>query len=139
MGATVFGLAYAELFTGAANIFGGPLTEATGALHTVWFPNWEIIILYGFHCTVIGLLLAMTLIDQDNQRIPLAARCRRASRSSSRAPTSGRTCIQSGRGPFKFATLRRRSIRLRAFFGAPPRCWPPPRCATHADGKTPPV
>lgn len=70
MGATCFALAYVELFTGAANIFGGPLTEATGALHTVWFPNWDVITLYAFHSSLLALLLAMTLIDQDDQRIP---------------------------------------------------------------------
>jgi len=70
MGATCFTLAYVELFSGAANIFGGPLTDAVGALHTVWTPNWEVITLYAFHAALLALLLAMVLIDQDEQKIP---------------------------------------------------------------------
>lgn len=70
MGAACFALAYVELFSGAANIFGGPLADASGALHIVWTPNWEIITLYAFHCTLLALLLAMVLIDQDEQKIP---------------------------------------------------------------------
>ncbi len=70
LGVTFFALAYIELFSGASNIFGGPLTEAVGSLHTIWIPNGEIIALYAFHAALLALLLALVLIDQDNQRIP---------------------------------------------------------------------
>lgn len=69
MGAAFFVLAYAELFSGAANL-PAALADPAGALHSVVFPNWELIILYGYHATLLSLLMAMGLIDQDRQRIP---------------------------------------------------------------------
>jgi prepilin signal peptidase PulO-like enzyme (type II secretory pathway) len=70
MGATFFLLAYVELFSGAANVPGGPFAEATSAWHTVWNPNWTVLRIYSYHCTLLALLLSMALIDQDRQRIP---------------------------------------------------------------------
>jgi leader peptidase (prepilin peptidase)/N-methyltransferase len=70
MGAAFFTLAYVELFTGAANIPNGPFTDATGAWHIVWNPNWTVLRFYIYHCTLLSLLMAMALIDQDKQRIP---------------------------------------------------------------------
>lgn len=65
-----FALAYFELFSGGANLPGRPPAEFTGALHTVWYPDWSIIRAYAYHGTLLSLLLAMALIDQDRQRIP---------------------------------------------------------------------
>jgi prepilin signal peptidase PulO-like enzyme (type II secretory pathway) len=70
MGATFFLLAYVELFTGASNVPGGPFTEMTSAWHTVWNPNWIVLRIYIYHCTLLTLLMPMALIDQDRQRIP---------------------------------------------------------------------
>jgi prepilin signal peptidase PulO-like enzyme (type II secretory pathway) len=69
MGTAFFVLAYVELFSGAANL-PAALADPAGALHSVVFPNWELIILYGYHATLLSLLMAMGLIDQDRQRIP---------------------------------------------------------------------
>lgn len=70
MGAAFFTLAYVELFSGGANIPNGPFTDATGAWHVVWNPNWTVLRFYIYHCTLLSLLMAMALIDQDRQRIP---------------------------------------------------------------------
>lgn len=69
MGAAFFVLAYVELFSGAANL-PAALADPSGALNSVVFPNWELIILYAYHATLLSLLMAMGLIDQDRQRIP---------------------------------------------------------------------
>lgn len=69
MGTAFFVLAYVELFSGAANL-PAALADQAGALHSVVFPNWELIIVYGFHATLLSLLMATGLIDQDRQRIP---------------------------------------------------------------------
>lgn len=69
MGTAFFVLAYVELFSGAENL-PAALADPPGALHSVVFPNWELIILYGYHATLLSLLMAMGLIDQDRQRIP---------------------------------------------------------------------
>jgi leader peptidase (prepilin peptidase)/N-methyltransferase len=70
MGSAFFLLAYVELFSGAANVPGGPFTEATGAWHLIWNPNWTVLRIYIYHCTLLSTLMAMALIDQDRQRIP---------------------------------------------------------------------
>jgi len=70
MGAAFFILAYVELFSGGANIPNGPFTNATGAWHVVWNPNWTVLCFYIYQCTLLSLLMAMALIDQDKQRIP---------------------------------------------------------------------
>ena len=69
MGTAFFVLAYVELFSGAANL-PAALADPAGALHSVVLPNWELIIVYGYHATLLSLLMAMGLIDQDRQRIP---------------------------------------------------------------------
>lgn len=69
MGIAFFVLAYAEIFTGAANL-PGPLAEPSGALHTVVFPDWRLLWLFAFHATLLSLLMAAGLIDQDKQPIP---------------------------------------------------------------------
>jgi leader peptidase (prepilin peptidase)/N-methyltransferase len=63
-------LAYVELFSAGANLPGGPFSEATGAWHVVWNPNWTVLRLYAYHCMLLSVLMAMLLIDQDKQRIP---------------------------------------------------------------------
>jgi leader peptidase (prepilin peptidase)/N-methyltransferase len=70
MGLAFFALAYVELFSGGANLPGRPAAELTGALHTVWNSDWSVIRVYAYHGTLLALLMAMALIDQDRQRIP---------------------------------------------------------------------
>jgi hypothetical protein len=70
MGAALATLAYVELFSGGANLPGGPFTEATGAWHTVWNPNGTLLGIYGYHAGLLCVLMAMALIDEDRQRIP---------------------------------------------------------------------
>jgi leader peptidase (prepilin peptidase)/N-methyltransferase len=70
MGGAFVALAYAEVFTGAANVPGGPFAEATGAWHNIWNPNWTVLRIFMYHGLLLSLLMAMALIDQDRQRIP---------------------------------------------------------------------
>ena len=70
MGAAFFTLSYFELFSGGANLPGGPFADATGAWNTVWNPNWPVLRFYIYHCSMLSLLMAMVLIDQDRQRMP---------------------------------------------------------------------
>ncbi len=70
MGATFFLLAYVELFSGAANVPGGPFAEAASAWQILWNPNWTVLRIYIYHCGLLALLMSMALIDQDRQRIP---------------------------------------------------------------------
>ena len=70
MGLAFFILAYAELFSGGANLPGGPITEFTGAIGNVWDPQWSVIWLYVFHGILLSLLMSAVLIDLDGQRIP---------------------------------------------------------------------
>jgi leader peptidase (prepilin peptidase)/N-methyltransferase len=70
MGAAFFTLAYVELFSGGGNIPGGPFLEAADSWNTVWNPNWTVLRIYIYHCTLLSLLMAMALIDQDRQRLP---------------------------------------------------------------------
>ena len=72
MGLAFFALAYTELFSGGANLPGGPITNFSGALEVVWDPQWQIIGIYMYHCTLLSLLMSLVLIGQDKQRIPLS-------------------------------------------------------------------
>ncbi len=71
MGAAFFVLAYVELFTGGANLRGGPITEFTGAMNNVWVPQWQLIGVYAYHGLSLAWLMSMVLIAIDRQRIPL--------------------------------------------------------------------
>jgi hypothetical protein len=70
MGAAFFALAYVELFSGGANVPGGPFLDAADSWNTVWNPNWTVLRIYIYHCTLLSILMAMALIDQDRQRVP---------------------------------------------------------------------
>lgn len=70
MGLAFFSLAYAELFTGGANLPGGPITEFTGALENVIQPQWPLLSVYAFHGLLLSLVMGMALIDGNGQRIP---------------------------------------------------------------------
>jgi leader peptidase (prepilin peptidase)/N-methyltransferase len=70
MAAAFFVLAYAELFTGGANLSGEPIFPAAGAWDTVWNPHWPLMGLFAFHGALLSLLMAMVLINQDGQRVP---------------------------------------------------------------------
>ncbi len=71
MGAAFFVLAYVELFSGGANLPGGPILPWTGALDNVWNPLWPVIGVYAYHCTLLSFLMCVALIDQDRRRVPL--------------------------------------------------------------------
>ncbi len=70
MGATFFVLAYVELFSGGANLPGGPLTEFTGAIDVVWNPQWQVCGVYAYHGALLSLLMSLLLIDRDRQVAP---------------------------------------------------------------------
>lgn len=69
MGLAFFVLAYAELFSGGANL-PAPLADRLGAVNSLVVPHWELIVLYAYHATLLSLLMATGLIDQDRQRVP---------------------------------------------------------------------
>ena len=71
MGLTFFVLAYVELFSGGANLPGGPITEFTGAFDNVWVPQWRLIGVYVFHTALLSWLMSIALIAWDGQSIPL--------------------------------------------------------------------
>ena len=75
MGGVFFALAYIVLFSGGANLKGGPLTEFTGAYHNVWQPNWVLIAHYIYFGLLFSWLLGLVLILVDRQRIPLQLVC----------------------------------------------------------------
>lgn len=70
MGAAFFALAYVELFSGGANLPGGPFVKAASSWETVWNPNWVVIRLFAYHALLLSVLMAMALIDQDRERVP---------------------------------------------------------------------
>jgi prepilin signal peptidase PulO-like enzyme (type II secretory pathway) len=70
LGGVFFVLAYVELFSGGANLPGGPFTEFTGAVDIVWYPHWPVIGVYLYHCLLMSLLTALVLFDLDKKQIP---------------------------------------------------------------------
>jgi leader peptidase (prepilin peptidase)/N-methyltransferase len=70
MGATFFVLAYVELFSGGANLPGGPFTELAGAANLVWNPQWEILGAYTSHCLLLSLLMCVLLCNRDQEAVP---------------------------------------------------------------------
>jgi leader peptidase (prepilin peptidase)/N-methyltransferase len=65
MGAAFFVLAYVELFSGGANLSGGPITELRGAADIVWNPQWWVIGVYVFHCLLASVLITLSLLRLD--------------------------------------------------------------------------
>lgn len=65
MGGAFFVLAYVELFSGGAILPGGPISEATGAMNTVWNPQWLAIAVYVFHCVLASVLMTLSLLRLD--------------------------------------------------------------------------
>lgn len=72
MGLAFFVLAYAELFSGGANLPGGPITEFTGAVNNFLVPHWPLIGVYAYHGVLLSLLMIVVLVDMDEQRTPLS-------------------------------------------------------------------
>jgi prepilin signal peptidase PulO-like enzyme (type II secretory pathway) len=70
LGLVFFLLAYVELFSAGANLPTGPLTDLSGAIHVVWYPNWPVIGIYLYHCLLMCLLTAMVLFDLDRNPVP---------------------------------------------------------------------
>jgi len=70
MGATFFLLAYVELFSGGANLPGGPISAFTGAADIVWNPQWPVIGVYLYHCFMFCSLMGMLLIHRDGKPVP---------------------------------------------------------------------
>ena len=71
MGLAFFVLAYVELFSGGANLPGGPLSEFTGAVDNFLIPHWPLIGVYASHCLLMSWLASMALIVFDGLKIPL--------------------------------------------------------------------
>ena len=71
MGVAFFVLAYVELFSGGANLLGGPIIPFTGAYDNVWIPQWNLIALYVYHVLLLSWLMCLALICMDGQKIPL--------------------------------------------------------------------
>lgn len=65
MGAAFFVLAYVELFSGGKYLPGGPISEASGAMNTVWHAQWPVIAVYAFHVVLASLLMTLTLLRLD--------------------------------------------------------------------------
>ena len=70
MGLVFFLLAYVELFSGGANLPGGPFIEEKGAVAVVLEPQWGIIGLFAYHVALMALLTAIALIAWDGHRVP---------------------------------------------------------------------
>jgi leader peptidase (prepilin peptidase)/N-methyltransferase len=70
MGTVFFLLAYVELFSGGANLPGGPLIQLTGAADIVWNSQWPVIGAYAYHCLLLCLLMSVMLIARDEQPFP---------------------------------------------------------------------
>ncbi len=70
MGLAFFILAYAELFSGGTNLPGGPITEFTGAVNNFLVPQWPLIGVYAYHGMLLSLLIVITIIDLDGQKVP---------------------------------------------------------------------
>ncbi|MBX3425357.1 MAG: prepilin peptidase [Pirellulales bacterium] len=70
LGAVAFLLAYVELFSGGANLPGGPLADQSGALRTVWIPHGPLLATYGLHLLLMAALTTIVLFDLDQQSIP---------------------------------------------------------------------
>ena len=70
MGVAFFVLVVFELFTGGANLPQGPITSVTGAWQTVWQPQWQLIGVVAYHALLLSLLMCVTLIDRDGQKVP---------------------------------------------------------------------
>jgi len=70
MGCAFFLLAYTELFSGGANLPGGPISELTGAMENVWMPQWKLIGVFAYHGLLLSLLMSIALIDLDGQKMP---------------------------------------------------------------------
>ncbi len=72
MGAAFFVLAYVELFSGGANLPGGPISAFTGAADIVWNPQWQVVGAYAYNCLLLCLLMCAMLIAQDGKELPRA-------------------------------------------------------------------
>lgn len=67
-GAAFFALAYIDLFDGGAYLPGGPFTQATGALATVWRPVWPLLAWYAYHVTIVATLIVVVLVALDKEQ-----------------------------------------------------------------------
>ncbi|MAT71250.1 MAG: hypothetical protein CMJ58_17200 [Planctomycetaceae bacterium] len=70
VGAVFFLLAYGEVFSGGLNLHRGPLTDLTGAWHTVWNPYWPLLVTYAVHVTLMALLTVLVLFSLDEMSAP---------------------------------------------------------------------
>ncbi len=70
MGLAFFTLAFVELFSGGANLPGGPLSEFTGAVDNFLAPHWPLIGVYAYHGVLLSLLMSVVLMDRDEQQVP---------------------------------------------------------------------
>ncbi len=63
-------LLHIELLSGGANLPGRPPNHYAGVLWIIWYTKWDLIGLYTFHCGLMCVLVAATLIEMDGQTIP---------------------------------------------------------------------
>lgn len=74
MGLAFFTLGYVELFSGGANLAGGPVVTVRGAWEVVWTPQWALLTIFAYHCALMCLAMTVSLIDLDGNRIPTTLR-----------------------------------------------------------------
>jgi leader peptidase (prepilin peptidase) / N-methyltransferase len=67
-------LFFVQLISGGANI---PVREPNlyhGVVWIIFYTKWDLVGLYLYHCFLLSVLLAWTLIDTDRQRVPARAK-----------------------------------------------------------------
>lgn len=65
MGTVFFVLAYLEVFTAGRYLPGGPISDVSGAMDTVWNPQWPVLGIYAFHCVLASIFMALSLMRLD--------------------------------------------------------------------------
>jgi prepilin signal peptidase PulO-like enzyme (type II secretory pathway) len=65
MGLAFFGLAYLELFPGGQGVVDGEFVQLSGALQTVWNPQWKLLGLYALHGLLACCLTVVSLLWLD--------------------------------------------------------------------------
>jgi leader peptidase (prepilin peptidase) / N-methyltransferase len=73
--ATLFFLLFlVQLITGGANLPVRTPPTYTGIVWIIFYTKWDLVLLYLYHCLLISILVAWTLVDVDRQRITLVAK-----------------------------------------------------------------
>jgi len=72
--ALFFLLFLVQLITGGANLPVRTPPTYPGIVWIIFYTKWELVLLYLYHCLLISILVAWTLVDVDRQRITLVAK-----------------------------------------------------------------